>query len=100
MNKLVTQLLTRPLNSVTQYCYNYQQSRGIRVMVFDENMEQALKIMQRQMTSSGIERMIKRPQRFHIKNSEKKTTILTLKREIPKALGDLPIASDLPIPTE
>ncbi|WJX37240.1 hypothetical protein P8452_25020 [Trifolium repens] len=32
----------------------------------------ALAFMQRKMTSSGIERMIKQEQRFHIKNSEKR----------------------------
>lgn len=49
-----------------------QQCRGIRVKVFNGNLESALTLMQRKMQSSGIERMIKQEQRFHIKNSEKR----------------------------
>ncbi|XP_058788271.1 uncharacterized protein LOC131662493 isoform X2 [Vicia villosa] len=49
-----------------------QQSRGIRVQVYNGNLEGALALMQRKMTSCGIERMIKIEQRFHIKNSEKR----------------------------
>ncbi|XP_019451253.1 PREDICTED: uncharacterized protein LOC109353433 [Lupinus angustifolius] len=49
-----------------------QQYRGIRVKVLNGNLEQALALMQRKMQSSGIERMIKQEQRFHIKNSEKR----------------------------
>ena len=49
-----------------------QQCRGIRVRVMDENLEMALASMQRKMQGSGIERMIKQEQRFHIKNSEKR----------------------------
>ncbi|PNY17714.1 hypothetical protein L195_g014464 [Trifolium pratense] len=49
-----------------------QPCRGIRVDVRNGNLEQALTFLQRKMTSSGIERMIKHEQRFHIKNSEKR----------------------------
>lgn len=49
-----------------------QQCRGIRVRVNRGNLDQALNYMQRIMQSSGIERMIKQEQRFHIKNSEKR----------------------------
>ncbi|KAK7312795.1 hypothetical protein VNO77_36936 [Canavalia gladiata] len=49
-----------------------QQCRGIRVRVINGNLEGALALMQRKMQSSGIERMIKQEQRFHIKNSEKR----------------------------
>ena len=40
--------------------------------VRDGNLEQALKWMQRKMQSSGIERLIRKEQRHHIKNSEKR----------------------------
>lgn len=40
--------------------------------VIDGNLEMALGLMQRKMQGSGIERMIKQEQRFHIKNSEKR----------------------------
>ncbi|KAM1261428.1 hypothetical protein FF1_026745 [Malus domestica] len=36
------------------------------------NLEWALTVMQRKMTSSGIERMIKRQQTHHLKSSEKR----------------------------
>ncbi|RVW84787.1 hypothetical protein CK203_048636 [Vitis vinifera] len=49
-----------------------QQWRGIRVKVFNGNLESALVVMQRKMQSSGIERLIKREQTHHIKNSEKR----------------------------
>jgi len=42
------------------------------VRVVNGNLEGALTLMQRKMTGSGIERMIKQEQRFHIKNSEKR----------------------------
>ncbi|KAI5409959.1 hypothetical protein KIW84_055427 [Lathyrus oleraceus] len=57
---------TEPFNA------QLQQTRGIRVQVYNGNLEGALALMQRKMTSSGIERMIKIEQRFHIKNSEKR----------------------------
>lgn len=49
-----------------------QQCRSIRVRVLNGNLEAALTVLQRKMQSSGIERMIKQEQRFHIKNSEKR----------------------------
>ncbi|KAI9194996.1 hypothetical protein LWI28_010712 [Acer negundo] len=52
--------------------YQVQQWRGIRVKVFNGNLEQALSLMQRKMTSSEIERLIKRQETHHIKNSEKR----------------------------
>ncbi|WCJ38574.1 Ribosomal protein S21 family protein [Euphorbia peplus] len=52
--------------------FQIQQWRGIRVQVFNGNVEKALTILQRKMQSSGIERMIKREQLHHIKNSEKR----------------------------
>ncbi|KAF3976517.1 hypothetical protein CMV_000291 [Castanea mollissima] len=54
------------------YQYQTQQWRGIRVKVRDGNLEQALTWMQRKMQSSGIERLIRKEQRHHIKNSEKR----------------------------
>ncbi|KAJ3673158.1 hypothetical protein LUZ60_006532 [Juncus effusus] len=48
------------------------QTRGIRVQVRDGNVEQALRVMERRMRSSGMERLIKRQVEHHIKNSEKK----------------------------
>ncbi|KAL1331839.1 uncharacterized protein LOC107476142 [Arachis duranensis] len=61
-----------PLNNGHHQLQQLQQSRGIRVRVINGNVEQALTLLQRKMTASGIERMIKREQRFHIKNSEKR----------------------------
>ncbi|KAF8408331.1 hypothetical protein HHK36_007480 [Tetracentron sinense] len=58
-----------PLSSVYQ---QLQQWRGIRVRVRNGNLEQALVVMQRKMQSSGIERLIKRQQTRHLKNSEKR----------------------------
>ncbi|XP_050376522.1 uncharacterized protein LOC126793931 [Argentina anserina] len=51
---------------------SHEQVRGIRVKVLNGNLEQALAFMQRKMRTSGIERMIKNPQTFHLKNSEKR----------------------------
>ncbi|KAL3819294.1 hypothetical protein ACJIZ3_005199 [Penstemon smallii] len=56
----------------TQLSSQLQQWRGIRVKVRNNNLDQALMIMQRKMQSSGIERMIKNEQIKHIKNSEKR----------------------------
>ncbi|KAL5552775.1 hypothetical protein UlMin_040176 [Ulmus minor] len=61
----VSSLLKRPSQQ-------FQQWRGIRVRVLNGNLEQALTFMQRQMQSSGIERLIKNEQIHHIKNSEKR----------------------------
>ncbi|KAM1047467.1 hypothetical protein ACFX2C_026819 [Malus domestica] len=52
--------------------HRHEQSRGIRVKVMNGNLEWALTVMQRKMTSSGIERMIKRQQTHHLKSSEKR----------------------------
>ncbi|KAL6579347.1 hypothetical protein OROMI_009563 [Orobanche minor] len=52
--------------------YRLQQWRGIRVKVRNNNLDQALALMQRKMQSSGIERMIRSEQTCHIKNSEKR----------------------------
>lgn len=67
-----TRWTLEPLNNGHHKLQQLQQFRGIRVKVINGNVEQALALMQRKMTSSGIERMIKREQRFHIKNSEKR----------------------------
>ncbi|XP_022945130.1 uncharacterized protein LOC111801465 [Cucurbita pepo subsp. pepo] len=53
------------------HCYQ-QQWRGIRVKVLNGNLERAITFLQRKMRSSGIERLIKREQTHHIKNSEKR----------------------------
>ncbi|KAJ0095888.1 hypothetical protein Patl1_16016 [Pistacia atlantica] len=71
----VSSLLTRPsqsINSVHCQHHQVQQWRGIRVKVRNGNLEQALTWMQRKMQSSGIERLLKRQQTRHIKNSEKR----------------------------
>ncbi|XP_020257993.1 uncharacterized protein LOC109834395 [Asparagus officinalis] len=49
-------------------------TRGIRVVVRDDNLDQALAVMQRKMQSSGMERLIKRhaDNTRHLKNSEKR----------------------------
>ncbi|XP_027353030.1 uncharacterized protein LOC113863593 [Abrus precatorius] len=61
-----------PFNTGRHQMQQLQQCRGIRVRVINGNVEGALALMQRKMQSSGIERMIKQEQRFHIKNSEKR----------------------------
>ncbi|GMH01551.1 hypothetical protein Nepgr_003390 [Nepenthes gracilis] len=76
MNSVASRLLT-PLKRPTAGLNNtvsssLQQWRGIRVKVLNGNLEQALVFMQRQMQSCGIERLIKRHQTHHIKNSEKR----------------------------
>ncbi|XP_073132727.1 uncharacterized protein [Henckelia pumila] len=57
---------------VSSASYQLQQSRGIRVKVLNNNLDQALQVLQRKMQSSGIERLIKNEQVRHIKNSEKR----------------------------
>nr|DAD24593.1 TPA_asm: hypothetical protein HUJ06_026057 [Nelumbo nucifera] len=78
MNSILKQTLTllrgtgfphNPLSSVHQ---QLQQWRGIRVQVRNGNLEQALTVMQRRMRASGMEYLIKRQSRYHIKNSEKR----------------------------
>ncbi|XP_014500602.1 uncharacterized protein LOC106761557 [Vigna radiata var. radiata] len=63
---------TKPFNTGHNQMQQLQQCRGIRVRVTNGNLEMALALMQRKMQGSGIERMIKQEQRFHIKNSEKR----------------------------
>ncbi|XWS34701.1 hypothetical protein CRYUN_Cryun21dG0060300 [Craigia yunnanensis] len=60
------------VNSLSRDASQIQQWRGIRVKVRYGNLERALAIMQRVMQSSGVERLIKREQTHHIKNSEKR----------------------------
>ncbi|XP_068646620.1 uncharacterized protein [Aristolochia californica] len=55
-----------------------QSWRGIRVWVKDGNLEQALAFMTRRMVESGMERLIGRQTRHHVKNSEKR--VLARKR--------------------
>ncbi|XP_043702123.1 uncharacterized protein LOC122652447 [Telopea speciosissima] len=62
-------VVCNPLSSMHQ---QWQQWRGIRVRVRNGNLEQALVFMQRKMQSSGMERLIKRQQTRHVKNSEKR----------------------------
>ncbi|KAI3981956.1 hypothetical protein MKX01_018862 [Papaver californicum] len=61
-------------NSPNSLLSSLQQWRGIKVRVRGGNVEQALQIMQRKMTSTGMERLIKREgqQTTHLNNSEKK----------------------------
>ena len=49
-----------------------QQIRGIRLKVRNGNLEQALQIMQKKMIGSGMERLIRKVPRYHIKDSEKR----------------------------
>ncbi|KAG9448054.1 hypothetical protein H6P81_014182 [Aristolochia fimbriata] len=58
--------------------WNQQSQRGIRVFVKDGNLEQALSFMTRRMVESGVERLIVRQTRHHVKNSEKR--VLARKR--------------------
>ncbi|PKU60562.1 uncharacterized protein LOC110103743 isoform X1 [Dendrobium catenatum] len=52
--------------------HQMQWIRGIRVKVFNDNLEQALNVLERKMKSSGMERLIKRHTDHHVKNSEKR----------------------------
>ncbi|KZV17804.1 hypothetical protein F511_01613 [Dorcoceras hygrometricum] len=61
-----------PSGSVNFASSQLQQWRGIRVKVLNNNLDQALQVLQRKMQSSGIERLIKNEQVRHIKNSEKR----------------------------
>ncbi|KAF5746542.1 hypothetical protein HS088_TW06G00713 [Tripterygium wilfordii] len=78
MNSIARQVasLFRPSsNSLDSLCrdgHQIQQWRGIRVKVINGNLEQALRFMEGKMKSSGIERMIKRVDTRHIKDSEKR----------------------------
>ncbi|KAL2460336.1 Ribosomal protein S21 family protein [Abeliophyllum distichum] len=71
--RVATLLLTSPRSALASVVnWELQQWRGIRVKVRNNNLEQALTLLQRKMQSSGIERMIKNEQTHHIKNSEKR----------------------------
>ncbi|KAI5679272.1 hypothetical protein M9H77_10222 [Catharanthus roseus] len=72
MARRFSTIFDRPATSMNPLCCELQQWRGIRVQVRNGNLERALSLMQRIMVSSGIERMIKREQTHHIKNSEKR----------------------------
>ncbi|CAH2057327.1 unnamed protein product [Thlaspi arvense] len=65
-------LFARPGGALSSLSWGLQQWRGIRVKVFDGNLERALVVLQRKMQSSGMERLIKRQETHHIKNSEKR----------------------------
>ncbi|CAH9068494.1 unnamed protein product [Cuscuta europaea] len=75
MNSLgsrLSSIFNRTNASLNPVSWELQQYRGIRVKVFNNNLERALGVMQRMMQSSGIERLIKRPETRHIKNCEKR----------------------------
>ncbi|XP_006844069.2 uncharacterized protein LOC18433929 [Amborella trichopoda] len=58
--------------STPHLSFSAHQWRGIRVQVFNGNLERALIVMQRKMVASGMERLIRRVQTHHLKNSEKR----------------------------
>ncbi|PKA65819.1 hypothetical protein AXF42_Ash017344 [Apostasia shenzhenica] len=68
LRRLAPPLLPPPVAEGQQL----QLFRGIRVKVFNGNLERALAIMERKMRSSGMERLIRRQSDHHIKNSEKR----------------------------
>ncbi|CAL5340744.1 hypothetical protein ACSBR2_004169 [Camellia fascicularis] len=70
--KVSSTLFGQPGVALSSPSWELQQWRGIRVKVRNGNLEQALVFMQRKMQSSGIERLIKREQTHHLKNSEKR----------------------------
>lgn len=78
MNRVVRQLSSSlpfirwPEAAAVAAAHEKQWSRGIRVRVKDGNLEQALAIMQRKMTASGMERLIRRQVDYHLKDSEKR----------------------------
>ncbi|KAJ8564614.1 hypothetical protein K7X08_001074 [Anisodus acutangulus] len=76
--KHISTIFNRPNLTPNSLSWVLQQWRGIRVKVRNNNLEQALFLMQRKMQSSGMERLIKREQLHHIKNSEKR--VLARKR--------------------
>ncbi|KAK3005248.1 hypothetical protein RJ639_017014 [Escallonia herrerae] len=72
MARHVSALFRHPnvaLNSMSSVLHQW---RGIRVKVRNNNLDQALMFLQRQMQSSGMERLIKNQQTHHLKNSEKR----------------------------
>ncbi|KAK1415759.1 hypothetical protein QVD17_31545 [Tagetes erecta] len=72
MYKSFSSIFSRPNIALTNRTSDLQQWRGIRVKILNNNLERGLTYMQRIMQSSGIERMIKNEQIYHIKNSEKR----------------------------
>ncbi|XP_076883067.1 uncharacterized protein LOC143531709 [Bidens hawaiensis] len=70
--KAFSSIFTRPHTGLPNRISDSQQWRGIRVKILNNNLERGLTYMQRIMQSSGIERMIKNEQLYHIKNSEKR----------------------------
>ncbi|THG21500.1 hypothetical protein TEA_011172 [Camellia sinensis var. sinensis] len=72
VRKVSSTLFGQPGVALSSPSWELQQWRGIRVKVRNGNLEQALVFMQRKMQSSGIERLIKREQTHHLKNSEKR----------------------------
>ncbi|MCD7447087.1 hypothetical protein HAX54_023116 [Datura stramonium] len=70
--KHASTIFNRPNVALNPLNWELQQWRGIRVKVRNNNLDQALFLMQRKMQSSGMERLIKREQLHHIKNSEKR----------------------------
>ncbi|XP_038903160.1 30S ribosomal protein S21 [Benincasa hispida] len=72
MNSLARNISCSIRSSIHTNYLQHQQLRGIRVKVLNGNLEQALAFMRRKMQASGIERLIKREQTHHIKNSEKR----------------------------
>ncbi|KAI7749244.1 hypothetical protein M8C21_030888 [Ambrosia artemisiifolia] len=72
MYRTISSIFTRPHIGLSNRSSDLQQWRGIRVKILNNNLERGLTYMQRIMQSSGIERMIKNEQLYHIKNSEKR----------------------------
>ncbi|KAL8241647.1 hypothetical protein R6Q59_011949 [Mikania micrantha] len=72
MYRRFSSIFTRPHVGLNHRSLDLQQWRGIRVKILNNNLERGLTYMQRIMQSSGIERMIKNEQLYHIKNSEKR----------------------------
>ncbi|PIA42953.1 hypothetical protein AQUCO_02000419v1 [Aquilegia coerulea] len=78
MNSIAKQawsfLMKNPLMNSSLQAQQFQQVRGIQVRVRNNNLDQALTIMERRMRQSGMERLIKRfsMKTHHIKNSEKR----------------------------
>ncbi|KAL8224556.1 hypothetical protein R6Q57_020031 [Mikania cordata] len=72
MYRRFSSIFTRPHVILNHRSSDLQQWRGIRVKILNNNLERGLTYMQRIMQSSGIERMIKNEQLYHIKNSEKR----------------------------
>ncbi|XP_055809021.1 uncharacterized protein LOC129877529 [Solanum dulcamara] len=70
--KHASSIFNRPNFALNPLNWELQQWRGIRVKVRNNNLDQALFFMQKKMQSSGMERLIKREQLHHIKNSEKR----------------------------